>query len=94
VAVVDGKAKVGYNFLHRGLTDEKFNEILEFPEWEKLDSRIGVIYIEVVQPIEKPFQEAGMVCVGIVRPPTVRQQKYYLSEKINNYMSNNKYVNG
>ena len=56
------------------IRSERMKRFLEFTNDAPLDSEVGVVYVEVAQPIEKQPLEAAMVCAGLLKRPVWREQ--------------------
>ena len=60
---VDARKKLKYNPLSRGINPETFQTIYEFPDRENVHQDVGIVFIEIVQPTGKSFDQ--YVTVGI-----------------------------
>lgn len=60
---VDGRKKLKYNPLCRGTNPETFQTIYEFPDRENVHKDVGIVFIEIVQPTGKSFDQ--YVTVGV-----------------------------
>jgi hypothetical protein len=60
---VDGRKKLEVDPLIRGANPETFQTIYEFPDRERVHKDVGIVFIEIVQPTGKSFDD--YVTVGI-----------------------------
>lgn len=62
---VDGRKKIKYNPLFRGTNPETFQTIYEFPDRENVHKDVGIVFIEIVQPTGKSFDQyvAFRICI-------------------------------
>jgi hypothetical protein len=84
-AVVDGRHATESNFLFRGLGSDSVRIVLETPDWQSLRPGIGVLYVEVVQPVGRPVDEAGMICLAQLHPAQPREQSVDMTSRIVHY---------
>ncbi len=79
---VDGRNRRDLNFLGRGLSDEKFKELYDFPLRDKLHKNVGIIFIEIVQPIDRLVNRAAHAAIGILRDALPQEQSSSLVNRI------------
>jgi hypothetical protein len=82
VAVVNASAQRKVNQFHKGLKRDARQRVLQFPQWELLNERVGIAYCELVQTTNKPFDAAGVVVSGSARPAAIIEQSGELTERI------------
>ncbi len=85
ISAVDGANRRRLNIPSRGITSESvpnrdtstttFRSILQFPRREELPADIGIIFIEVVQPSGKRFEEQGVIRICVHHKATPRPQR-------------------
>lgn len=84
-AVVDGRHARESNFISRGLGPEMIRTVLETPNWEGLHEDVGILYIEVVQTVEKSVLESGMICLGHLHVARQREQSAEVTTRIHRF---------
>lgn len=72
--VVDGRERDYLNFASRGPTSQLAQAIDDFPSRAKLAARVGLAFVEIVQPVDKPITDAGSIGVRVVRHSVAIQQ--------------------
>lgn len=87
IVVVDGREKDELSFAHRGVSLDTTGRILEIADGIAPPLGVGVLYIEVVQAINKHIDEAGMVGVGQILPAALSRQNGDLTQVIANYLA-------
>ncbi|MBI4378905.1 MAG: hypothetical protein HY578_07405, partial [Nitrospinae bacterium] len=80
---VDGREREETNFLSRGLSDQNFKRIYDFSHRDKLHNDVGVIFIEIVQPIDRLINKAGMICICVDKKAIPMNQPTNLTNRIN-----------
>ena len=98
VTVVDGRARVGYNALSRGIGDsthdthlgahthKTLKRIYEFPRREDLHDDIGIVFVEVIQPTGKSIDEKFGVCVCVDKRATLQGQSDRRTNQVREYV--------
>lgn len=75
VVVTDGRERHGLNFAFRGPEVPELRKAIdEFPDRERLAPNIGLAFVEVTQPIDKPIADAGSIGIRVHRRPEVLAQ--------------------
>ncbi|HEU0055163.1 MAG TPA: hypothetical protein VFQ39_18380, partial [Longimicrobium sp.] len=76
IVVVDGRSDAlqGDNFFNRGTTRDTSEKIIEFSGWSALRPDVGILYIEVVQPVDRSILETGVIGLAIAKPAEIREQ--------------------
>lgn len=87
IVITDGRHQADVNFVSRGLSSDQFGRVLEVADAAMPSSEIGILYIEIIQTVGKPIQDAGMVCVAVIRDAKPRFQHGDLSDRIENFMN-------
>jgi hypothetical protein len=85
IAVVDGRQARGANFLFRGLQSEAAHTVLETPNWGELREGVGILYVEVVQPVERSVREAGMISLAHLHAAQPREQSGELTDRVHRF---------
>ena len=85
ISAVDAAKRKQANIPSRGLTSESvpnwdagkttFRSIVQFPRREELPAEIGIIFIELVQPSGRQFEEQGTVRICVHHSATQRPQR-------------------
>lgn len=83
---VDGRKKLKYNPLFRGTNPETFQTIYEFPDRENVHKDVGIVFIEIVQPTGKSFDEYVAVRVCIETEATRLNQSPNLTNRVEELM--------
>lgn len=68
--VIDGRERVELNFASRGLTSELAKAIGEFPRRAALAAHVGLAFVEITQPVDRPITDAGGIGVRVAQQPT------------------------
>lgn len=89
IAVVDGTDNTSRNFLHRGMSATGLRRFLDVAEAIPLSPGIGILYVEVVEPLQAPLTTSGMVSAGVLRPATPREQREFFTATVLRYMREN-----
>ncbi len=85
VAVVDGRQYEGDTFFFRGTSDASYRRILDVAGTVDLMEAVGLLYVEIVQPVERPIAKAAMVSAAIAKEARPQQQSEHLTTRILNY---------
>jgi hypothetical protein len=72
---------VGQSILHHGASDQTFRLIYHFVKRESLDWRVGIVFVEIIQPTPANVGEFGMLAVGVDRTAHRVEQIGDFSEK-------------
>ena len=86
VAIVDGRANDDRNFLFRGISDANYRRIIEFAGDLTLPEGVGLLYLEIIQPVQRPVGDAGMLCVAVAREAKPRSQREHLTTHLENFI--------
>jgi hypothetical protein len=86
IAVVDGRGNDDQNFLFRGTSDTNYKRIIEFAWGVTLPEEVGLLYVEIVQPVQRAIAEAGMVCAAVPKAAKPRVQPEHLTACVDNYV--------
>ena len=85
IVIVDGRSNDRSNFLFRGLSDAKYSSVVEIAGGLPVPAEVGVLYVEIVQPVDDVLENAHMVCVAVPREPQQRPQSERLTTMIDNF---------
>jgi hypothetical protein len=77
--VVDGRERAG-NFLDRGLSPALAKTIYSRTAALNLRPEVAMAAVEIVQPVDQPIQDAGGICIKLIRPGLQQQQLESLTE--------------
>ena len=80
--VVDGRDHPAASTLHRGASERTFRKLYTFIRPDSLDSRVGLTFLEIVQPTARDWRSFGMVAAAIDRPAIPIEQPGELSERV------------
>jgi hypothetical protein len=98
ITVVDGRERVGYNVLSRGIgdsthdthlgtrTQKTLKRIYEFPRREDLHDDVGIMFIEVIQPTGKSLDEKFGVCICVDKRATPQEQSDTRTNQVREYI--------
>jgi hypothetical protein len=70
------------NLLYRGIGEQKFQELYDFPDRENLDSRVGIMFVEVVQPTGNSLNQTGIISLCIDRFAEKQEQSKSITENV------------
>ncbi len=82
LAVVDDRSDRTVNPLFHGATSLTLRRLIEFTETAALQPDLGILYVELAQPLAKDPRESSMVSAGVLRAATPRDQSEGLSAKV------------
>lgn len=92
ISAIDAAPRTSVNIPCNGITSESipnwdkdttsFRNIVQFPRREELPSDIGIIFIELVQPSGRRFEEQGTIRICVHHPATPRPQRITDTRKI------------
>ena len=89
IAVVDGRDDPRNNFVFRGTSTQTFRRLYDVA-WEiPLAPEVGLLYVEIAQPVAAAVSTAGMLSVGVLRAPPRIEQGHHFSELVRNYLIEN-----
>jgi hypothetical protein len=89
ISVVDGRFEPERNFLFRGASPQTFQRLFETAVAVPLDGGIGVLYIELAQPVSAPIQSAAVFSVAVIREAGRREQSSATTGMIAKYLATN-----
>ena len=64
---VDGSEKAARIPFFRGPNPETWHEVYEFPDREQVDQDVGIIFVKIIQPTGKDYQQYGLLGICIDR---------------------------
>lgn len=82
LVVTDGRERDAFNFAFRGLTPELVRAVDTFPDRERLEDAVGLVFIEITQPIDKDIALASDIGVRVLRHPMGQQQPADLDDRL------------
>lgn len=80
--VTDGRERVGLNFASRGPTSPLIDPIDHFSGSDRLVPEIGLVFVEITQPVDKEISEAGAIVARVARDGERRDQSPALTGRI------------
>jgi hypothetical protein len=83
---VDGRKKLEFDPLVRGTNPETFQTIYEFPDRERVHKDVGIVFIEIVQPTGKSYDEHVIVCICVDTEASRLSQTPNLTNRIEELM--------
>jgi hypothetical protein len=63
--MIDGHRNSAASILHHGTSDNTFRRLYQFTRNVSLDWRVGIVFVEIVQPTAASFNKLGLVSVGV-----------------------------
>jgi hypothetical protein len=85
VVVVDGRANADNNFLFRGVSEGGYRRILEFAEDVSLPQDVGILYAEIVQPVQRSVADAAVFSVAVAKEAVPRLQSERVTTLVHNF---------
>jgi hypothetical protein len=79
---MDGREREDSNFFFRGLNDQNFKRLYNFPQRERLHDDVGIVFIEIVQPIDRSINRSGMVCICVDKKAEPLSQPTNLTNRV------------
>lgn len=79
--VADGRDHTAASTLHRGSSERTFRKLYNFTRPDSLDARVGLAFLEIVQPTARDWRSFGMVAAAIDKPADPIEQPGELSEE-------------
>ena len=83
---VDGRKKLDVDPLIRGASPETFQTIYEFPDRESVHKDVGIVFIEIVQPTGKSFDDYVMVGICVETEAARLSQTSELTKRVEELM--------
>jgi len=80
--VTDGRNHPAVSALHRGASEQTFIQLYRFTRDVSLNSRVGLAFLEIVQPTARDWTAFGMVAAGIDEQADPIEQAGEFSEKV------------
>ena len=77
-----GVNSLNTNFLSRGMDVETFQKVYNFQHRENLDDRVGVIFIEIVQPSNNSINLSGVIGVCLEKPAGEQEQSLSITQGV------------
>lgn len=74
LAVVDARDETDSGFMFRGMQPAGMRYVVETPDWDLLRSEVGMLYVEVVQPVNRSIDEAAIIRLAILRAAQPQEQ--------------------
>ncbi len=87
IIISDGRNLTQNNYVFRGISNQKLKDVYNFPGRDKLDKRIGIIFIEIVQSTGLSINHTGNfnVCFDVMAEK--QEQPNSINDKIKQYIS-------
>lgn len=82
VLQVDGWRRTDFNVLFRGASPQTLERVYDCPRMDRLDTDVGVVLIEVVQPTGASHDQMAMVGVCVMRGATPRDQPEQVTRRV------------
>ncbi len=79
IAIAHDLSDTDYNFLFRGPRETTFTRIVHVLEELPLPEPVGILYVEIAQPVSASIDTAAVICAGILRRARVCDQTNDLS---------------
>lgn len=89
VAVVDGRGNDTSTFTARGMSDASFTALFQVSLDIPLTAGIGVLYIEIVQPVHAAIDESFFLTAAVLREAQCREQTQDFTALLRNYLDIN-----
>jgi hypothetical protein len=89
IAIVDARLRPVPNFALRGTSTATFGRLFDTAMTMPLVEEVGVLYIEIDQPVHAPIEQAANVSVGIFRESRRQEQEGQSTARIANFMREN-----
>lgn len=86
IVVVDGRGDEENNFLFRGVSDLSYRRIIEFAGRVTLPEDVGILYAEIVQPVQRSIADAAVFSVAVVKEARPRFQAEGLTTRVHNFV--------
>lgn len=80
--VTDGRERIDLNFASRGPTFNLARIIDEFPGLKQLAPSVGLVFIEITQPVDKDITDAGSVGIRVIHSAQVAFQPAWLTTAV------------
>lgn len=80
--ISDGRERREFNTLSRGAAPSTFSRIYDFPLRDGIDSEVGVMFVEIVQPTGKRIDRMGKVAVCVDQYAKYQEQPTELTSRI------------
>jgi hypothetical protein len=65
LVMIAGHRNSAASILHHGTSDNTFRRLYQFTRNVSLDWRVGIVFVEIVQPTAASFNKLGLVSVGV-----------------------------
>jgi len=92
ISAIDAANRTNLNIPCNGITSESvpnwdtstttFRNIVQFPRREELPTEIGIVFIELVQPSGRRFEQQGTLRICVHYPATTRPQRTADTRKV------------
>jgi hypothetical protein len=87
IAVVRDPSDREYNYVSRGLREATFSRVVHLAEGLGLQDSVGILYVEIAQPLPDSIRTSGVVCAGILRAAARRDQTQDLTALVERYFA-------
>ncbi len=82
----DGRERQDVQFLFRSANKQTLKRLYDFPQRDKLHRDIGIVFIEVVQPIDREINRAGAIGICVVKEAKPLSQPTSLTNRITEFL--------
>lgn len=73
---IDGRQRARFNFAHRGLTGGLLRRFDAVVRADLFPNEVGVVVLEITQPVEKPLTYAGAAGCRVLRQARPQEQSF------------------
>lgn len=89
IVQVNGKERDSFNQFFRGTTDKQKERIYSVPLDQGINAKVGIIFLEIIQVTNRPFEKNGYVGLSLPKLASKRKQLSDLSELLEKYFKEN-----
>jgi hypothetical protein len=87
VAAVDGRGVSAGNFVARGTSDRTFCRTIEVASGLDIPPQVGLLYVEISQPLQKTIDEAAVISVAVIKPAKRCGQSDRTTARVEQYLA-------
>lgn len=88
--VTDGRDRTHVGWPFRGPTEELLNTIRQFPGIDRLHPEVGLGFLEITQPVDKPIENAGGIGVYFQKEPAICAQDQLITNVVQMFFERRK----
>lgn len=89
IVQVNGKERNDFNQFFRGATKNQKERIYSVPLDQGINAKVGIIFLEIIQVTNRPFEKNGYVGLSLPKLASKRKQLSELSELLEKYFKEN-----